>query len=82
MTFEDFDYVDMDYDDNTFTIYKNGHEYTYDIGEENELYSRIMDSDVEKYEVYSQEDEFFREEDEDKSIEDEIHDLWKELEEI
>lgn len=62
MTFEDFDYVEMDYDSGTFTITKEGHEYTYDISSEFELYSQIMGSgEVDKYEVYSQEEEYFEE---------------------
>lgn len=82
MTFEEFDYVDIDYDENTFTIWKDREHYTYDIDKENTLYQKIMDSDIEKYEVYSQEETFDREEDKGKSIEDEIHDLWKEIENL
>lgn len=81
MTFEDFDYVDLDYDDMAFTIVKGGHEYTYDIAEENALYNDIMfASNVEKYEVYSQEEEYLVEES-DRTVEEEIKELWERLQE-
>lgn len=81
MTFEDFDYVDIDFDDDTFTIVKEGKSYTYDVNEEVGLYTHIMGTgNVDKYEVYSQEDEYLVEES-DKTVEDEITELWKRLEE-
>ncbi len=81
MTFEEFDYVDLDYDSMTFTIVKEGHEYTYDISKENALYSDIMFAEnVEKYEVYSQEEEYLVEES-DRTVEEEITELWERLEE-
>ena len=82
MTFEDFDYVDIDYDSNTFTIVKEGHSYTYDIGSENTLYSQIMGSGgVDKYEVYSQEDEYYVEES-NRDVNEEITELWNRLQEM
>ncbi len=79
MTFEDFDYVDIDYDSNTFTIIKDEHSYTYDIDQESELYSQIMGSDgVDKYEVYSQEEEYYVE-DTGKDVNEEIKELWERL---
>ena len=82
MTFEDFDYVDIDYDSNTFTIVKEGHSYTYDINSENTLYSQIMGSGgVDKYEVYSQEDEYYVEESQ-RDVNEEITELWNRLQEM
>ena len=82
MTFEDFDYVDIDYDQNTFTIIKEGHSYTYDINQESQLYSQIMGSGgVDKYEVYSQEDEYYVE-DTGKDVNEEIKELWERLQEV
>jgi len=82
MTFEDFDYVDIDYDSNTFTIIKEGHSYTYDINSENTLYSQIMGSGgVDKYEVYSQEDEYYVEES-NRDVNEEITELWNRLQEM
>jgi len=82
MTFEDFDYVDIDYDSNTFTVVKEGHSYTYDINSENTLYSQIMGSGgVDKYEVYSQEDEYYVEESE-RDVNEEITELWNRLQEM
>jgi len=82
MTFEDFDYVDIDYDSNTFTIIKEGHSYTYDINSENTLYSQIMGSGgVDKYEVYSQEDEYYVEESQ-RDVNEEITELWNRLQEM
>jgi hypothetical protein len=79
MTFEDFDYVDIDYDQNTFTIIKEGHSYTYDISSENTLYGQIMGSGgVDKYEVYSQEDEYYVEES-NRDVNEEITELWNRL---
>jgi len=79
MTFEDFDYVDIDYDSNTFTIIKEGHSYTYDINSENTLYTEIMGSgEVDKYEVYSQEDEYLVEESQ-RDVNEEITELWDRL---
>lgn len=82
MTFEDFDYVDIDYDYDTFTIIKEGHSYTYNINSENVLYSQIMGSGgVDKYEVYSQEDEYYVE-DTGKDVNEEIKELWERLQEM
>ena len=82
MTFEDFDYVDIDYDSNTFKIVKEGHSYTYDINSENTLYSQIMGSGgVDKYEVYSQEDEYYVEESQ-RDVNEEITELWNRLQEM
>ncbi len=82
MTFEDFDYVDIDYDSDTFTIIKEGHSYTYDISSENALYSQIMGSGgVDKYEVYSHEDEYYVE-DTGKDVNEEIKELWERLQEM
>jgi len=83
MTFEDFDYVELDYDDDTFTIVKEGHTYTYDINEEIGLYNQILGNDeVYKYEVYSQEEDFYFEDSNDRSVDDDIKDLWKQLEDL
>lgn len=82
MTFEDFDYVDIDYDNDTFTIIKEGHSYTYDISSENALYAQIMGSGgVDKYEVYSQEDEYYVEESQ-RDVNEEITELWNRLQEM
>lgn len=79
MTFEDFDYVDIYYDMYTFTIIKEGHSYTYDINSENTLYSQIMGSGgVDKYEVYSQEDSY-EVEDTGRTVEEEIKELWEQI---
>ena len=82
MTFEEFDYVDIDYDANTFTIIKEGHAYTYDINAEISLYNQIIGSGgVDKYEVYSQEDEYYVE-DSNREINEEITELWRQLQEM
>lgn len=79
MTFEDFDYVDIDYDNNTFKIIKEGHSYTYDINQESQLYSQLMGSGgVDKYEVYSQEDEYLVE-NTGRSVDEDIRDLWEQV---
>lgn len=57
MTFEDLDYIEIDYDSNTFTILKEGHPYTYDINNEIDLLERIIDSGNVEYEIYGQERE-------------------------
>jgi len=57
MTFEDLDYIEIDYDSNTFSILKEGHIYTYDINQEMDLLSHIIDSGNVEYEVYGQERE-------------------------
>lgn len=81
MTFEDFDYVDIDYDSNTFTIIKEGHTYTYDIDSEMGLYQQIMGSgSVDKYEVYSQEEEYYVEDTgQGQTVGDRIRDLWERI---
>jgi len=82
MTFEEFDYVDLDYDTNSFTIVKEGHSYTYDIDSENTLYTHILGSGgVDKYEVYSQEDEYYVEESQ-RDVDEEITELWNKLQEM
>lgn len=57
MSFEDIDYIDIDYDSNTFSILKEGNIYTYDLTEEIDLLDRILDSDNVEYEIYGQERE-------------------------
>lgn len=57
MTFEDLDYLEIDYDSNTFTILKEGNIYTYDINNEIDLLERIIDSQNVEYEIYGQERE-------------------------
>lgn len=57
MTFEDLDYMEIDYDSNTFTILKEGNIYTYDINNEIDLLERIIDSQNVEYEIYGQERE-------------------------
>jgi len=59
MTFEDLDYIEIDYDSNTFSILKEGHVYTYDIDNEIDLLSRIIDSNNVEFEVYGQEREIY-----------------------
>jgi len=57
LSFEDIDYIDIDYDSNTFSILKEGNIYTYDLTEEIDLLDRILDSDNVEYEIYGQERE-------------------------
>ena len=57
MTFEDMDYIEVDFDSNTFSILKEGQIYTYDIDSEVNLLDRILDSGNVEYEVYGQERE-------------------------
>jgi hypothetical protein len=51
------DYIDIDYDSNTFSILKEGNIYTYDLTEEIDLLDRILDSGNVEYEIYGQERE-------------------------
>ena len=59
MTFEDLDYIEIDYDSNTFTILKEGHIYTYDINQEMDLLQGIINSGNVEYEIYGQEREYY-----------------------
>lgn len=59
MTFEDLDYIEIDYDSNTFTILKEGHTYTYDINQEMDLLQSIVNSGNVEYELYGQERELY-----------------------
>jgi len=55
MSFEDMDYLEIDYDSSTFTILKEGKFYTYDINSEIYLLDKILDSGNVEYEIYGQE---------------------------
>lgn len=55
MTFEDMDYLEINYDDSTFSILKEGHVYTYDIDTEIDLLDKILDSGNVEFEIYGQE---------------------------
>lgn len=55
MSFEEINYIDVDFDRNEFTILKNGEYYTYDIDREITLLINIIDSGNVEYEVYGQE---------------------------
>jgi len=57
MTFEELDYLEIDYDSSTFSILKEGHIYTYDIQTEIDLLDRILDSGNVEFEIYGQERE-------------------------
>jgi hypothetical protein len=57
MSFEEMDYVDIDYDSNTFSILKDGKLYTYDLTEEIDLLESVLDSGNVEYEIYGQERE-------------------------
>ena len=75
VSFEDVDSVDVDFDDNTFTINRNsGKSYTYNIDQEFDLFQRMQEGDygIPFFEVSREEGEI--------SIDEEIRSLWKELE--
>lgn len=55
ITFEEMDYLEVDYDSSTFSILKEGKVYTYDIQSEIDLLDRILDSGNVEFEVYGQE---------------------------
>ena len=57
MSFEDMDYIDVDYDTNTFTILKDGNIYVYDINQEISLLNSILRSGNVEFEIYGQERE-------------------------
>ena len=57
MTFEELDYLEIDYDSGTFSILKEGHVYSYDILTEIDLLDRILDSGNVEFEIYGQERE-------------------------
>jgi hypothetical protein len=53
VSFEDYESVTVDQDDDTFTIEKeNGMTYTYKISEERSLYRNIINSDDLKDDIY------------------------------
>lgn len=55
MTFEEMDYLEIDYDSSTFSILKGGQVYTYDIRSEINLLDSILSSGTVEYEIYGQE---------------------------
>jgi len=57
MTFEELDYIEIDFDSDTFTILKEGELYTYDISNELGLLQQVLDSGNVEYEIYGQERE-------------------------
>lgn len=57
MTFEEMDYLEIDYDSSTFSILKEGHIYTYDMQSEINLLDSILDSGNVEFEIYGQERE-------------------------
>lgn len=57
MTFEEMDYLEIDYDSNTFSILKKGEVYTYNIEDEINLLDRILGSGNVEFEIYGQERE-------------------------